>query len=218
MDTADQVVFVLQLILVVGPLAVYFLGLGLVNSQAHPCLVNARADFVLLTVAFLPVLIGPILFLIQHDCFWLAAAVLAAIVALFRLLLPSRHSAWVIYNVSSEQCSRLLERACRRLGWALAPTGDRWVISPAELTVTVSGLPWLRNVTIRIHTGSLAADAQRHRLIAALEAEIQREAMLPSPMGASLVLIGASLLGVPMWYLFHHMDAIVDVVRHILFA
>ena len=48
--------------------------------------------------------------------------------------------------------------------------------------------------------------------------EMAAEGLLPSPTGASLVLIGAALLGVPMWYLLHHMGAIVDVVRQILFA
>ena len=42
--------------------------------------------------------------------------------------------------------------------------------------------------------------------------------MLPSPTGASMVVIGAALLGVPMYYLLNHMNAIVDVVKHIFFA
>jgi len=67
LNSADQVLFVLQLILVIGPLAVYFLGLGLVNSQANPCLVNARVDFVVLTTAFIPVILGPMVLLIQHG-------------------------------------------------------------------------------------------------------------------------------------------------------
>src|SRR4030095_5258207 len=95
-NATDQVVFVLQIILVMGPLAVYFLGLGLVNSQARPSLVNARADFVLLTIAFLPIFIGPVLFLIQHNCLWIAGGVLAAVGGIFWFLLPPRQSAWVV--------------------------------------------------------------------------------------------------------------------------
>ena len=52
----------------------------------------------------------------------------------------------------------------------------------------------------------------------AVAREIRREAMLPSPAGASMVVIGAALLGVPMWYLFHHMDAIASAVRQVLFT
>ena len=43
-DAPAHVVFVLEVLIALGPLAVYFLGLGLVNSQPRPCLVNARAD------------------------------------------------------------------------------------------------------------------------------------------------------------------------------
>src|SRR5690349_1502098 len=124
-----------------GPLAIYFLGLGLVNSQARPSLVNARADFVLLTIAFLPVFIGPVLFLIQHSCWWLALAVVITVGTIFCYLLPPRKSAWVVYNVSADQCHRLIERACRRLGWTPARLGDQWAIIPTELAVTVHALP-----------------------------------------------------------------------------
>ena len=54
MSSADEVVFVLRLALALGPLAIYFLGLGLVNSSARPCVVRARADFVVLAIAVVP--------------------------------------------------------------------------------------------------------------------------------------------------------------------
>ncbi len=219
MDSADQVVFVLQLILALGPLALYFLALGLVNSQSHPCLINARVDFVLLAVAFLPVMIGPMLLLIEHGHALIAAGVVAGMAALFRALLPARRGAWVIYNVSREQCRVLMERACRRLNWSVTVADDQIRVSPVHLVITQSALPWLRNVALRIRClGGVGGEDAQEQLIDALASEIQRESMLPSPMGASLVVIGAALLGMPMWYLFHHMDAIVDVVRQILFA
>lgn len=51
-----------------------------------------------------------------------------------------------------------------------------------------------------------------------LEGEIQEESMLPSPAGASMVVIGAAMLAVPMWFFFHHVDAIARAVRQIFFA
>jgi len=219
LDTADQVVFVLQLILLLGPLAVYFLGLGLVNSQAYPVLVNARADFTLLSIAFFPLILGPVVYLVQHGLFVLALGVVLAVAVLFCALRPSRRFAWVIYNISSQQCRRMVEQACRRVGWSVARSDDEYVIAPPGIRLTVNSLSWLRNSTLRLAWDDPArAGTGEAEFVAALEAELRREAMLPSATGASLVVIGASLLGVPMWYLFHHMNAIVDVVRRILFA
>lgn len=216
MDSADQVVFVLQLILVLGPLAVYFLGLGLVNSQAHPCLVNARGDFVVLAIAFIPIILAPLIMLVQHGQYLISIGVLLLVAAIFWLMLPGRRDAWVVYNIDPAEFRRVLNRALRRLGWTSASKDDAILIAPVELTLTPSALPWLRNVTLRL-SGENAPEAIE-QLIAALVRELQRESMLPSATGASLVAIGAALLGVPIWYLFHHMDAIVDVVRQILFA
>ena len=214
MDSANQVVFVLQLIIALGPLAVYFLGLGLVNSQAHPCLVRARSDFVLLAIAFIPVIMAPILLLVQNGHPLVALAVVVAVAGLFAFLLPARRGNWVVYNIGLAQCHRVLERSCRRLGWSLGATEDCIHIAPVGLTIHQSSLPWLRNVSIRVQ----GAEKSAGQLMDALGRELERESMLPSPTGASMVVIGAALLGVPMYYLLNHMNAIVDVVKHIFFA
>ncbi len=216
MNSAEQVVFVLELLLVLGPLAVYFLCLGLVNSLAHPCLVNARVDFVLLATAFVPVLLAPLVFLLQNGLPGLALVVLAVVIAIFWAMLPDARSRWVIYNCSLPQFRRLLTQSTRRLGWTIDHADERVHILPAGLDLQIHAIPWLRNVTFHISSESDSAATQR--LLCVLKEEMAAEGLLPSPTGASLVLIGAALLGVPMWYLLHHMGAIVDVVRQILFA
>ena len=219
MDSADQVVFVLQLVLALGPLAIYFLALGLVNSQAHPCLINARADFVLLAVAFGPVILAPVMSLVERGWLWAAAAVTVGAASLFFGMMPAREEAWVIYNIERAQYRRIVRRACRRLGWGIRGSDDRLTVTPANLIVSQHGLSWLRNVTVTIRVGPGGGDASaRNALIGMMDQEMRRESMLPSATGASLVVIGAGLLGVPMWHLFRHMDAIVDVVRRVLLA
>ena len=234
MNSADQIVFVLQVVLALGPMAVYFLALGLVNSQARPCLVRARSDFIVLTIAFVPLVVWPILTLVRYGHPWLATTVSVGVAALFIAMLPRRGSGWVLYNVSPRQCRRLLDQACRRLGWSIQTeaaqagqtpdaiqtadptTADTLHIGPVGLTITQDSLPGLRNVTLWVNATKPAQTPEIDRLIQSLSQEIQHESMLPSPAGASLVLIGATLLGVPMWYLFQHMDLIVRAVRHIL--
>lgn len=217
MDSGDQAVFVLRLVLTLGPLAVYFLGLGLVNSQARPCVVRSRPDFVVLTIAFVPVVVAPVVMLIEQGLLWLAAGAIVVLITLFFAMLPGRREGWVIYNVSPDQCRRLLERACRRLGWTATGTDDELRVTSAGLIIHSSAVPWLRNATVRIEGATdEPGEHRRDLLIQALCREADGEAMLPSPAGASMVVIGATLLGVPMWYLFHHMDAVVAAVRQIL--
>ncbi len=224
MDSADQVILILQIVLTIGPVAVYFLTLGLVSSQASPCLVSERSDFVLLGMAFVPVICWPLISLVTAGQWVLAGALLAGIVLLFWMLLPGRESGWVIYNISAQECRRALRRACGRLGWQIEYTSPveeetEASIRPAGLTLTFNGLPWLRNMTLRFRQAGGPTPAEAKRLLLdSLAGELRRESMLPSPTGAGLVVIGATLLGLPMWYLFSNMNAIVDVVRRMLLA
>jgi len=217
-SSADQVVFVLQLALALGPLAVYFLGLGLVNSRARPCLVNARTDFVLLAIALIPIIICPVVTFIEYAQFWLAVLLVLAVTILFAVLLPKQNAGWVIYNIDPECCRRRLERTCKKLGWELEWGEDDLYIRAIDMKVSFSVLPWLRNVTIYLHNSVGEPHRACEQLIDVFADEIGHESMLPSPTGASLVVIGGALLGLPMWYLFHHMDAVVDVVKRILMA
>ncbi len=222
MDASDQVVFVLQLVLALGPLAVYFLGGGLVNSQAHPCMVPARTDFVVLTIALVPLIMGPVLAMVKFGGWWPLAVASVAAAVFVGVLLPRRNSGWVIYNTSLPQCRRLLYRACRRLGLSAEGNDEQVQIAEIGLTVFLTALPVLRNVTLSLRTQSgrhgEGDQAVVRRLMDTLEGEIQEESMLPSPAGASMVVIGAAMLAVPMWFFFHHVDAIARAVRQIFFA
>jgi len=219
---SDQVVFVLQLVLALGPLAVYFLGLGLVNSQAHPCMVPARTDFVVLTTALIPLVMGPVLAMVEFGGWWPVLIAGLVVAGFIGLMLPRRNSGWVVYNTSLPQCRRLLCRACRRLGFSADGSEDHVRITEIGLTVLLTSLPVLRNVTLSLrsqpHPGPKDNEAVIRRLIHTLEQEIHQESMLPSPAGASMVVIGAAMLAVPMWLFFHHVEAIVRAVRQIFFA
>ena len=60
----------LQVIINLAPIAVYFLVLGLVNSLARPMLVDARSDFLVLTLVFVPVMVWPVPFLVGNGLWW----------------------------------------------------------------------------------------------------------------------------------------------------
>lgn len=229
MNAAGEVIFVLQVAIALGPIAVYFLGLGLVNSQARPSLISARSDFLCLAVAFFPLLLAPVLALLERHWLWPALGVCLILGFTFIRMIPAHGDGWVVYHIDPQRFRRLLERACRRLGWTVRDDGSGGdEIEGPDLHVRYGALPLLRNVTLRIEPlpageGREPAVAggfsdSRDQLLAGVRRELERESMLPSATGASLVVIGASLLGLPLWYLLNHMNAIVDVVRQILFA
>jgi len=219
LSSLDEVIFVLHLAVGLGPLAIYFLGLGLVNSRPHPCLINIRTDFLLLAIALFPVMIYPVVFLVELGRLWLACGVVIMLGGIFFVMLPGRNTGWVVYNIDAGRCRSFLGRACRQLGWDFEAGEDEVFISSVDVKINMSVLPWLRNVTLEFaDRGTDDSGQVRRALFRALNREIRAESMLPSATGASLVVIGGALLGVPMWYLFHHMDAVVDVVRRILMA
>jgi len=219
LNSTDQVMFILQVILAVGPLAVYFLGLGLVNSQGHPVMVNSRADFTLLTIAFLPMIIMPVIGLVGSGLAWLGLAIVVAVVISFFCVLPGRRKGWVIYNIDIRHCRRLVELTCRKLGWSVEQRGENLIVGPDQLVISFEHLPLLSNVTLHISNDKEpAGHAGSDQLLGILRQKLYGQSMLPSLAGASLVVIGTGLLGLPMWYMFFHMEAIVEVVRDILFA
>lgn len=217
MEPTNTAVFVLKIILAIGPLALYFLILGLLNSQARPCLVSARLDFALLTVAFVPVIAMPLLVLFGQGSHQLVSVIVLGFVGLFCVLLPRRDHRWVVYNCSPAQCRRLLHQVARRMGWRVVSSQEGTLtVEPLGLHLTQSALPLLRSVTLHVHAQN--HDTATSQLIAALKREVRAEAMLPSATGVSFVVVGAALLGLPMWYFFHHFDVIVEVVRRIFSA
>jgi len=218
-ENTDTAIFVLKILLALGPLALYFLILGLVNSQARPCLVSTRTDFILLVLAFMPVIAIPVCLLAGRGLYAWASAAVFGVVVFFVALMPRQSRRWVIYNCSPAQCRRLLLRACRRNGWQAGwGEDDLLKVDPVGLQVCVSSLPLLRSVTLHIQETGPEQQAAAERLIAMLRHEIRGEAMLPSATGASLVVLGTALLGLPMWYFFHHFNAIVEAVRRIFSA
>jgi hypothetical protein len=219
MDASDQVVFLLKAVLYIAPVAVYFLALGLANSQARPVLVNARADFQLLTLVFVPLLVWPIPYLVAYGQWWgLAAGVMLAAGGFWRLL-PGSTSGWVLYNVSGEDGWRMLEQAVAEMGWSARRSGHRLEVPQAGIRIEVASFALLRNMSFQVvSSGSPVTEEQFDRLRRGLQRQVNRQSLLPSTAGGCLMLLGASLMIVPLWLMSRHIQAIVEIVQQLLFA
>jgi hypothetical protein len=219
MDSTANVILVLQLLVNLGPLALYFVVLGLVNSQRHPRLVSSRGDFVTLTVVFLPVLIWPVPFLVTHGLWWLLGVGAAVVCGSFPFLLPKRRAGWVIYHTNEAETRAIVQRAARRLAWDARWTPAGMTVPEANLRLWCGAFPWLGSVSVHLEGLKGNPDAGAiDSLRVQIERQLERRSLLPSGVGVGLVLVGVVLWIVPLWMMFRHFDAIVDVVQHFLFA
>jgi len=219
MDGTYQVILLLKLLVLVGPVAVYFIVLGLLNSQPSPRLINARQDFLLLTVVVCPALLTPIpaLWSRGYGSVLLPALALAAL-AMWALL-PAADSGWVVYNLSAARARALAERALRGLGWRYRNAGGTLLVEDRGLEIRFSSLPVLRNVTLHL---SFADQSRRAETAAALrdrlDADLARQQLLPSLAGSCLMLLGVGLMILPLWMMTRHSDAIAQVVSRLLLS
>ncbi|HWL94252.1 MAG TPA: hypothetical protein VNT79_12035 [Phycisphaerae bacterium] len=212
-----QVVDVLMLVLCIGPVASYFLTLGLVNSHARPWLISSRSDFVSLTSVLIPLLIWPLPMLATGGQWWLLIAAAVVVTAVFIRMLPAATAGFVIYNISARRCRFLVSDAINAMAWAGKWDDNAWRAADGRMTITLRALPPLRNVTV--HIESAANHAAAARRIQALRVEIEDRfhsvSQMPSTMGACLVMLGVGLMIIPMWMVSRHIDDLVDAMSHL---
>jgi hypothetical protein len=218
MDAAGQVILVLKLLLFVGPVAVYFIALGLVNSQATPKIINARSDFLALTVALCPLLFWPIPSLIRAGLGWVVFVAGAVAAVGISVLLDRVRPGWVIYNLSDYRARRLLDRALRSLGWEYAWEDNRVRVDQPGLLLTLSPLPLLRNVSIHVEATTIEQREAASQLRQRFSALLSTQQLLPSVGGSCLFLLGVGLLMLPFWMMSRHSDAIAEVVTRWLMS
>lgn len=220
MIDVDNAILALKVIGTIAPIGVYFLTLGVVNSQASPRLVSGRWDFIVLTGIFLPALFWPVA-AIYSSMGWQAVFVLmlAAILGL-RTMLPHPWKQWVIYNADVPRAADAVGRALEGLGWRYQRDGETvFALPDLRMKIEVGGLGLLNAVNLHIHTDAAnAEEAQVASLIGAVEASLRRYQLLPSAAGLFLVMIGAGLMIVPMWMMTRHMRDIVEAIERLFVA
>jgi len=219
MDSIHQVILLLKVLILIGPLAVYFMVLGLLNSQSTPRLVNARSDFLILTGAVLPTLLAPAAWTLGRGSWWILVPVFAVAGLAMRALLPRPNSGWVMYNLSAARAQVLVQRCLDELGWAYQAAGRVLTVPDRGLLLRFSGLPVLRNVTCHLtfENPGGAADTVA-RLRGKLEAAFARQQLLPSPAGSCLMLVGIGMMILPLWMMSRYSDAIAQVVSRLLLS
>jgi hypothetical protein len=218
MDASSQVIFLFQVIINLSPIALYFLVLGLVNSQARPWLVDARSDFVILTLVFVPVLVWPIPELVEGR-HWIVLSIGGGVgLWVFGRMLPTRSSGWVVYNISESRCRNLFDAALRRAGIDASCRGNEWNIPSGPVTIRLTALPVLRNVSLHVDGAGSDNETMLEDIRKQFDTLLGRQALLPSLSGSCMVLMGVVLMIFPLWMMSKHFNAIVELVSRLLFA
>ena len=210
-----EVTDVLLLVGNVGPIALYFLFLGLVNSHSRPCLVTCRSDFISLTIVLVPLLMWPVPMFARSDVWWLGLAGFVCAGIVFLRMLPGSGAGFVIYNISESRCRRLLADSIRQLGLQGHWQGHLWHGSGGRVTIWVRGFALLRNVTVHIESAEHHNCREVNALHAELDSRLRSISQLPSTMGACLVVLGVGLLIIPMWMVGRNIDALVDAMSRL---
>ena len=215
----QQVIVVLETLLLVGPVAFYFIVLGLLNSRPASHLVDARTDFLVLTAAACPLVLVPMVTVLRQGHSLALVPVLAVAILVMRAMLPRRDSGWVVYNLTRPRVRILVERSLRELGWEYRPVKGRLEVPDRALSIRFSALPALRNVTCHLvfdRSADRAATAAMLR--ARLEPALARQQLLPSAAGACLMMLGVGMMILPFWMMSRHSDAIAEVVTRLLLS
>lgn len=216
----DSTILTLKVIGTIAPIAVYFLTLGVINSQACPRLISGRWDFIILTGIFLPALFWPLAPLCA-SIGWPAMVGLVVLAGLgLRAMLPHPWKHWVIYNADTPRACEALRRALDGLGWRYQQEGEAvFAVPHLRMKLEVGGLGLLNTASLHIRTDAPGPqDIQADLLIGAVEASLRRYQLLPTATGLFLVLIGAGMMIVPMWLMTRHMHDIVEAIQRLFVA
>ncbi len=209
----EQLDLSVQVAAVLVPAAVYFLLLGLLNSQRAPQLLRARSDFILLVAAFFPIFCVPVLSYLGATA-WTVLIVVGLGLAAATLLAPSRRGSWVIYNIALPEALRAAERALQAMGEPFTRTGRRLRLGRRKLSLRFTALPMLRNV-------SIAADGQvlRHfqrDFEAQLGGQLAGIRAGATPMGATFLLLATAMLVAPLALVANRMPEMVRILTDLI--
>ncbi|MBW3599360.1 MAG: hypothetical protein KY475_19085 [Planctomycetes bacterium] len=211
----------LHLTIALGPLAVYFLFLGLVNLSTRPFLTTGARDVAALGAAISGfVVAGPMeLFLPEQAAsrlgpyVWLLLLGLYALsVSLLALTLRPR---LVIYNITFEQLRPILEQTAKAVDEEARWTGAGLTLPNLAVSLHLEPSPAMRNVQLA-STGPRQSYAGWRRLQIALARELRQTRVSPNPYGGSLLFFSAVMACLIGYVMIRDGESVADALHEML--
>jgi uncharacterized membrane protein len=217
----------LRFSLALGPLAVYFLVLGVINLRRRPWLTTGARDTAALGVALCGlVVVGPLELFLPDEVFQASVVVFGFRPVAWMLLLAfysltvtlivlQQRPRLTIYNVSPEELRPALSRVVHQLD----PTA-RWVGNSVEmrelgLEFHIESFALLRNVSL-VSVGERQSFSGWRRLERALSKELHQADVARNAAGAGLVLLGFLLIMTSLAQVVIHPAEVTQAVNELL--
>jgi hypothetical protein len=193
-----------RLCIALGPLAVYFVLLGVVNLARRPVVITGSRDLLALGLALSGfAVIGPIelltsttLVIALGPIYW--ALVLALYASGWLLLTMYVRPRLVVYNVREEELAAALEQAAREVdaqaGWA----GQTLLLPAWQTQVALEPFSPLGNVSV-VSVGEGPGPAFWRQLELALRRRLDETPVAPNRYGLAMVIL-AAVMFVAMFY------------------
>jgi hypothetical protein len=200
-----------ELTFTIVPLAAYFGFLGWVNIRRQPTVVNGRHDFIVVILAFLPLLYRPVRMAMALGQVYWQISVLGAVGVTLWLLLPREFTSWVVYSVSAKQLTQTLELALHRMRVPFARRGNRIECEAPHVSLVINDMPLLRNVTV--HFQGERDRAFFDRVGQEVKKDLSQTESQPSLSGHCFLVVAAMLLLTPLLLIAHNHDVIAHLMR-----
>lgn len=218
MDITQEAILVIKLAVYIAPPALYFVILGLVNSQGRAHVISGRSDWLCLMAVLFPILICPTVWLGQGGRWYLLAGLSVGWVVFLWLSTPGELSSLVVYNTTEARCRRTLQTVLKALGIPFYQQGKVVILPQHDVRITFNSVSVLRNVTIRF-----AGPLQQHRqmlcqLREQLAGRLWHMQTVPVLGAAGMLIAGTIMLILPLLMMVRHMDALVRLVSDLLSA
>jgi len=209
-----QLELYLQIAVVAVPVAVYFLVLGLLNSQKRPQMLSGRMDFSLLIASLAPLFAIPALDWLGTNLLTISACV-AAVAATMAALSPRSYRSWVVYNISMNKALRCVGRALDLAGFRYSRREDRFYLEGGP-NIHLASFPILRNVSVHISPTDKCRRAALRRFEAELARTIGAVEVTASPMAVSFVLVATAMIVAPLILLADHVPEMVRILTDLV--
>ncbi|HEX5034875.1 MAG TPA: hypothetical protein VFW62_10365 [bacterium] len=211
----------LHLSIALGPLAIYFLLLGVINLSRRPFVTSGARDSAALGVAIGGfVVAGPMeLFLPEAAAvrmgFWVWPTCLAFYILCLSLFVLLMRPRIVIYNVSFEQLRPSIAEIVLRLDGESRWAGDSLVMPNLGVQLTIESQGMMKNVQL-ISAGPQQSFQGWRLLENELAAVLHSAKGTRSPYGVSLILFGLAMAGSIIFWLSQDPQGVAQALSEML--
>lgn len=207
----EQLDISMRVVTIIGPIALYFMLLGLLNTRLNPQMLTGRQDFSMLLIAISPLVLQPMVYYLGGG----SAMVVACAILIFGAiwLLSPRGRTFVIYNLPRKQGIDIVLKSLDSIGLEGKLTARGIELPQGKGIVHIDSFLMLRNFSLKLTGGCGETWEAFEENMAERLGKIETPA---SPMAVTLLLIATGMIVAPMVLMIHHAPEIVRILTDLL--